>query len=185
MTEFKVKLFKRGLEIAGESVKGIFCTGKCDIYRVKSVNGIWEVDIAHTRWEDGNEEIVAKNVSSDNLILIRNRLRMGIVKCEAPNFPKTYMCTLRVASIKEEGTSKWANLRNISMGELSELTKTNPIKYFKKLGAITLDYKVDLFNQKGSSSKQLVLIYPKENIKVAIHAYIITRIFPFYSDRSE
>lgn len=178
MENIKINLIKEGLEMAGETVGGNFSSGYCNLYSVESENSSWKIEVAHSFYENGEEEIVAKNVFPERLNIIRNRLRMVVNKCELPQFSQSRYVTLRMAFLKKEGTSEWANLKNVSIGELSELVGGNALKYFKKLGATTLDYKIDIFKQKGTSANQLVMIYTNDNILVPIHAYVATRVFP-------
>jgi hypothetical protein len=181
MEKVKIKVLKRGLEIAGETSGGCFSSGSCNLYSVESETGSWKIEIALSFYENGEEEIVAKNVFPERLNIIRNRLRMVVSKCDLPEFSESKFVTLRIASLKKEGTSEWANLKNASMGELSEVVGGNALKYFKKIGASAVDYKVDLFNQSGSSANQLVAIYPNENTEVPIQAFIVTRVLPILS----
>ena len=176
MKNIKIDLVKKGLEIAGETSGGNFSSGYCDLYFVEAEDHSWKIEVAHSFYENGEEEIVAKNVFPERLNIIRNRLRMVVSKCDLPEYYDAKFVTLRMAFLKKEGTSEWANLKNASMGELSEVVGGNALKYFKNLGANTVDYKVDLFNQTGSSANQLVAIYPNENTDVPIHAFIITRV---------
>ena len=176
MEKIKLELKNEHLQVAGETSGGNFCTGICNLYTVEDGTGEWRVDVAHTFWENGEEEVVAKNVFPEKLNIIKNRLRMVVSKCQLPQFLDTKFVTLRKAFLKNEGTSEWTNLRNTSMGELSEIVGGNALNYFKKLGALTVDYKIDVFNQTGTSANQLLVIFPKDNIQVPIHAFVITRI---------
>lgn len=180
MENLKIELTKENLSLAGETSGGNFSSGVCNLYTVQTESGKWKVDVAHTFWENGEEEIAAKNVNPDKLNLIKNRMRMVVSKCELPEFPETKFVTLRMAFLKNEGTSEWSNLKNASMGELSEVVGGNALTYFKKLGAKTVDYKIDVFNQYGTAANQLVLIFPKENVEVLIHAFVVTRVLPFF-----
>jgi hypothetical protein len=103
---------------------------------------------------------------------------MVVSKCDLPEFHEAKFITMRIAFLKKEVTSEWANLRDASMGELSEVVGGNALKYFKNSGVNTVDYKVELFNQSGFSGNQLVAIYPNENTDVTSHTFIITRVFP-------
>jgi hypothetical protein len=135
MEKIKIELKKENLSVTGETSGGVFCSGACNLYTVQQENCTWKVDIAHTFWENGEEEISAKNVFPDKLNLIKNRLRMVVSKCELPEFPETKFVTLRMAFLRTEGTNDWSNLKNASMGELSDLVGGNALSYFKKLGA--------------------------------------------------
>lgn len=178
MKKIKIELIKENIAVTGETSGGNFASGVCNLYTVQIESGKWKVDVVHTFWENGEEEIVAKNVFPEKLNLIKNRLRMVVSKCEQPEFPETKFVTLRMAFMKNEGTSEWANLKNASMGELSEVVGGNASSYFKKLGANTVDYKVDVFRQLGTAANQLVVIFPKENVEVPLHAYVVTRALP-------
>jgi hypothetical protein len=173
-----IELIKHSLPIAGETSGGFFSSGFCNLYSIISSDESWKLEIAHSFYDNGEEEIVAKNVFPERLNIIRNRLRLTVNKCELHEFNDSKFVTLRMARLKKEGTTEWANLRNASIGELSEVLGGNALKYFKLLGAITVDYKVDLFKQSGSSANQLVVIYPNENTAVPIQAFLATRLFP-------
>lgn len=179
MEKIKIHLEKKGLGIAGETSGGSFCTGYCNLYCVESETGGWKAEIAHSFYENGEEEIVAKKIIPERLNIIRNRLRMVVTECHLPQFAGSKSITLRIASLKKESTSEWANLKNASMGDLSEIVGGNAVKYFKNIGAHTVDYKADIFNQSGSTANQLVAIYPKDNTHVPIYAFIVTRVLPF------
>ena len=182
MKQIKIELTKENLDISGETCSGYFSSGIYNLYTVAAKNGKWKVDIAHTFWGNGEEEVEAKNVFPERLEIIKNRMRMVVSKCELHDYPETKFVTLRMAFLKNEGTSEWSNLKNASMGELSELVEGNAMSYFKKLGAKTVDYKIDVFNQSGTSANQLVVIFPNDNFQVPIHAFIVTRVFPLVSE---
>ena len=182
MENFKIEPSKNNLAIAGETASGNFSTGICNLYNVESETGKWKIEIGHTIWENGEEEIAAKNVSPDSLTMVKNRMRMIISKCEQAEFPDSKFVTMRMAFLKSEGMNNWSNLRNASMGELSELVGGNVLSYFKKVGAKTVDYKIDVFNQTGTSANQLVVIYPNENIEVPVRAFIVTRVIPLVTE---
>ena len=178
MENFKIESSKKDLAIAGETASNNFSSGICNLYSVEADSGKWKIEIGHTFWENGEEEISAKNVFPDSLSMVKNRMRMIISKCELADFPDSKFVTLRMAFLKSEGTSNWSNLRNASMGELSEMVDGNALSYFKKAGAKTVDYKIDVFSQTGTSANQLVVIYPNDNTEVPIRAFIITRVIP-------
>jgi len=180
MEKIKIELSKENLAVAGETSGGNFSTGVCNLYAVEAESGNWKIDVVHTFWENGEEEVAAQNVFPERLYIIKNRLRMVVSKCELPEFPETKFVTLRMALLRNEGTTEWANLKNTSMGELSEVVGGNVLSYFKKLGAVTVDYKIDIFNQSGTAANQLVVIFPMENTTVPIHAFVATRILPFF-----
>jgi hypothetical protein len=69
-----------------------------------------------------------------------------------------------MAHLKNEGTNEWSNLKNASMGELSEVVGGNVLNYFRKMGAKTVDYKADIFKQSGTAANQLVVIFPEEDV---------------------
>lgn len=185
MEKIKIELSKENLAVAGETSGGNFSCGICNLYTVEAESGNWKIDVVHTFWENGEEEVAAKNVFPEKLNIIKNRLRMVVSKCELPEFPDTKFVTLRMAFLKNEGTSEWTNLKNASMGELSEMVGGNALSYFKKLGAITVDYKIDVFSQAGTAANQLVVIFPKENTAVPIHAFVVTRVLPVVAEEEE
>jgi hypothetical protein len=178
MKNINIELSKENLTIAGETSGGNFSSGICNLYTVADENEKWRVEVAHTFWENGEEEVAAKNVFPDRLNFIKNRMRMVVSKCDLPEYQDTKFATLRMAFLKSEGTSEWSNLKNASMGELSEIVGGNAVSYFKKLGAKTVDYKIDIFNQGGTTANQLIVIFPKDNTLVPIHAFIVTRLLP-------
>jgi hypothetical protein len=178
MEKINIVLAKENLAVAGETAGGNFSSGVCNLYSIEALDGKWKVELAHTFWDNGEEEFVAKYVYPEKLNIIKNRLRMVVSKCELPDYPGTKYVTLRMAFLKNEGTSEWTNLKNTSMGEISEVVDGNVLIYFKKLGAMTVDYKIDIFKQSGSSANQLVVIFPNDNIFVPIHAFVVTRVSP-------
>lgn len=180
MNNFNFNIKSENLLVSGESITGEFCSGSGVLFAVDDINNSWIADILYTTWENEEEEIVVKNVCDERMGALRNRLRMGISKCKLPEYPNSKICTLRTANIKQNGSSIWANLVNTSIGELSEMTVIDPMMYFKRLGALNLDYKLDLMDQGGVTSKQLLLVFPSDNMQVPINAFIITRIWPFY-----
>ncbi|BDH83197.1 hypothetical protein [Lactococcus lactis] len=139
------------------------------IFKVKGFD--LSFDLLYCRGENGDVWVVAEKMESLSKHLHRaQRTRMSI-----ENYKEKQYCRLWQEVKKDEDWSR--TKKSLPLSELGKYSK-NPLRQsFLELGA-KLGTLEELVSETNQNRKQYALLFPAQEVKIPLCAYLLTRILP-------
>ena len=167
---------KDPIQLEGETTSGAQAVGFAKIYEVHSDDGSY-LQLARIRWSTGKEDIRTYGEVHGGVALRRlegGRLRMSIYELDESE------CWVELAQARVDPTDPvmWATAKSASLEELNAGAQLNCEEILLDAGALRVGTKRELCGDESKRSSFLIAIFEKENERVPIAAYALTKILP-------
>jgi hypothetical protein len=164
----------RKFPVMGQSAtKTADLRGTAELFSVCSPE--WEMNIAHNQWNNGDQDIVLHNrgTAPQRFDRFRSARRLGLTPVGTGG-----ECSVELMQA-QMGENDHPSLRKVSLAELSRGAGCDVTVVLTKMGA-EVGTRASLVGDTSNNGSRYCARFPSHATEVAVVAYIITRIAPFY-----
>jgi hypothetical protein len=163
----------RTIPVMGQSAtKADDLQGTAELFIVRSP--AWKMTIAHNRWNNGDQDIVlhARGTAPQTFDRFRSARRLGLT----PVGPGEYSVELMQAQM---GENDHPTLRKVELELLSRGAGCDVRAALTGMGAM-VGTRASLLGDTGRHRSRYCAKFPSHATKVAVVAYVLTRIAPYH-----
>lgn len=164
----------RTVYVTGQSAaKADHLGGRAELFSVRSPE--WEMDIAHNRWNNGDQDIALydRGTAPQRFDRFRSARRLGLKRVTPGG---DFSVELMQAQM---GDNDHPTLRKVDLDELSEGAGCDIKALLTKMGA-KVGTRSSLIGDTSRHGSRYCARFPRNSTDVAVVAYVLTRIAPFY-----